>query len=77
VTHIDIGGSRFELGGTVIHSSNAHMVNLTRDVGMHLSPAQTDGSVGIWDGSDFVFTWSSVRTLAFRFVLHCSRNNKA
>lgn len=39
VTHIDVGGSRFELGGTIIHSSNTHMVNLTRDVGMHLSPS--------------------------------------
>ncbi|KAJ5452328.1 Prenylcysteine oxidase [Penicillium cf. griseofulvum] len=70
-----------ELGASIFVQVNYNLVNASRDLGLtvnsadHARPRETDESIGIWDGSQFVFTmknsykWWNIGRLFWRYGL--------
>lgn len=57
MARVSIGGEYFEAGASIIHPKNLHAVNFTRLLGLRPNKPEEDDSLslGIWDGSEFVF----------------------
>ncbi|KAJ5773605.1 Prenylcysteine oxidase [Penicillium paradoxum] len=70
-----------ELGASIFVQVNYNLVNASRDLGLtvhsadHARPRETDESIGIWDGKQFVFTmknsysWWNIGRLFWRYGL--------
>ncbi|CAI7579709.1 unnamed protein product [Penicillium glandicola] len=70
-----------ELGASIFVQINYNLVNASRDLGLTVSsadyarPRDTDESIGIWDGNQFVFTlknsysWWNIGRLFWRYGL--------
>ncbi|KAJ5384409.1 Prenylcysteine oxidase [Penicillium concentricum] len=70
-----------ELGASIFVQINYNLVNASRDLGLmvnsadHARPRETDESIGIWDGNQFVFTmknsynWWNIGRLFWRYGL--------
>ncbi|KAJ5211816.1 Prenylcysteine oxidase [Penicillium cinerascens] len=70
-----------ELGASIFVQVNHNLVNASRDLGLdvrsadHAQPRETDESIGIWDGKEFVFTlknsssWWNIGRLFWRYGL--------
>jgi prenylcysteine oxidase/farnesylcysteine lyase len=70
-----------ELGASIFVQVNYNLVNASRDLGLnvhsadHARPRESDDSIGIWDGSQFVFTlknsysWWNIGRLFWRYGL--------
>ncbi|OQE45900.1 hypothetical protein PENCOP_c001G02088 [Penicillium coprophilum] len=70
-----------ELGASIFVQVNYNLVNASRDLGLtvhsadHARPRETDESIGIWDGNQFVFTikssytWWNIGRLFWRYGL--------
>ncbi|KUM56663.1 hypothetical protein ACN42_g10542 [Penicillium freii] len=70
-----------ELGASIFVQINYNLVNASRDLGLtvssadHARPRETEESIGIWDGSQFVFTlknsysWWNIGRLFWRYGL--------
>ena len=70
-----------ELGASIFVQVNYNLVNASRDLGLnvhsadHARPREADDSIGIWDGSQFVFTlknsysWWNIGRLFWRYGL--------
>ncbi|KAJ6092528.1 Prenylcysteine oxidase [Penicillium sp. IBT 16267x] len=70
-----------ELGASIFVKVNQILMNASYDLGLfvlgadHARPKQTDDSIGIWDGSNFVFTvqdsssWWNIAKLFWRYGL--------
>ncbi|KAJ5574180.1 uncharacterized protein N7459_008607 [Penicillium hispanicum] len=68
-----------ELGASIFVQVNHNLVNASRDLGLAVSsadhgrPRETDESIGIWDGTQFVFTmkntysWWNIARLFWRY----------
>jgi prenylcysteine oxidase/farnesylcysteine lyase len=68
-----------ELGASIFVQVNHNLVNASRDLGLnvrsadHGRPRETDESIGIWDGKEFVFTlknsssWWNIGRLFWRY----------
>ena len=68
-----------ELGASIFVQVNYNLVNASRDLGLTVSradhgrPRKTDASIGIWDGTQFVFTikdtysWWNIARLLWRY----------
>lgn len=56
--HFMHGGRTIETGASVIYTGNAHMFNLTEQVGLkRLDAGKQEGpQTGLWDGERFVLT---------------------
>lgn len=56
--HFMHGGRTIETGASVIYTGNAHMFNLTEQVGLErLDAGKQEGpQTGLWDGERFVLT---------------------
>ncbi|KAI3864522.1 hypothetical protein MKW92_040093 [Papaver armeniacum] len=50
---VTIGGDTFEAGGSIIHPKNYHALNFTHLLNLKIKKP-SDGSLGIWDGSQFL-----------------------
>lgn len=70
-----------ELGASIFVQVNSNLVNASREFGLGVQsasndrPAETDESLGVWDGRDFVFmaksnsTWLNLGRLFWRYGL--------
>ena len=70
-----------ELGASIFVQVNENLVNASRDLGLdirgadYFRPQETDDSIGIWDGSEFVFklqnssSWWNIAKLFWRYGL--------
>jgi prenylcysteine oxidase/farnesylcysteine lyase len=68
-----------ELGASIFVQVNENLVNASRDLGLtvsaadHARPRESDESIGIWDGKQFVFTmknsysWWNIGRLLWRY----------
>lgn len=68
-----------ELGASIFVQVNHNLVNASRDLGLtvsaadHARPREADESIGIWDGTQFVFTmkdsysWWNLARLFWRY----------
>ncbi|KAJ5290350.1 acetamidase [Penicillium atrosanguineum] len=68
-----------ELGASIFVEVNHNLVNASRDLGLHVRsadhgrPQETDDSIGIWNGKEFVFTlknsssWWNIGRLFWRY----------
>ncbi len=70
-----LAGGHIELGATLLHSSNRHLVGIARSAGLvpvppHNRRTEDDGRLAIWSGDDFVFETapSQWRTTARTFL---------
>ncbi|KAJ5693037.1 Prenylcysteine oxidase [Penicillium macrosclerotiorum] len=78
-----------ELGASIFVQINHNLVNASRDLGLtvrnadHARPRETDDSIGIWDGEQFVFTlkntysWWNIGRLFWRYGLAPLRTQNA
>lgn len=70
-----------ELGASIFVQVNQNLVNASRDLGLnvhsadHARPRETDDSLGVWDGTQFVFSlkntynWWNIGRLLWRYGL--------
>lgn len=77
-----------ELGASIFVQVNYNLVNASRDLGLnvhsadHARPKEADDSIGIWDGSKFVFSlknsysWWNIGRLFWRYGLAPLRTQK-
>ncbi|KAJ4950840.1 hypothetical protein NE237_027672 [Protea cynaroides] len=55
---VSIGGDTFEAGASILHPKNYHASNFTKSLNLRIkepSSDSSDSSLGIWDGTQFVF----------------------
>lgn len=54
---VTIAGNRFEAGASILHPKNYHAVNFTKMLNLKVKIDESDESIslGIWNGSEFVF----------------------
>ncbi|KAK9855926.1 Farnesylcysteine lyase [Penicillium brevicompactum] len=77
-----------ELGASIFVQVNYNLVNASRDLGLnvhsadHARPRESDDSIGIWDGSQFVFSlknsysWWNIGRLFWRYGMAPLRTQK-
>ncbi|CAG8275289.1 unnamed protein product [Penicillium salamii] len=77
-----------ELGASIFVQVNYNLVNASRDLGLnvhsadHARPKESDDSIGIWDGSEFVFSlkntysWWNIGRLFWRYGMAPLRTQK-
>ncbi|CAG7921712.1 unnamed protein product [Penicillium olsonii] len=77
-----------ELGASIFVQVNYNLVNASRDLGLnvysadHARPKESDDSIGIWDGSQFVFSlsndysWWNIGRLFWRYGMAPLRTKK-
>ncbi|KAF9599874.1 hypothetical protein IFM89_001820 [Coptis chinensis] len=62
---VSIGGDTFEAGASILHPRNLHVLNFTKLFNLRAKTSDEDddmGSLGIWDGSKFLFKTIDVKS---------------
>ncbi|PYI07515.1 Prenylcysteine oxidase [Aspergillus sclerotiicarbonarius CBS 121057] len=79
VNVLDNPATPVELGASIFVEVNHHLVNASKELGLHVSganrarPQETEDTLGVWDGEQFVFvlkeasTWWNVAKLIWRY----------